>query len=299
MPDDDPDDDDTPDPLGPARPLLVTAVRLADRVTAAGDPGGAADVLACAARLARKVRGLGEVADFRLDRALSEAEEEEDDPKAAAAALRDGLESLLGDDDPPPEEPPADPLPQAQAFLGMAIALGAPAYNTGDKQGCYDVYAATAGMVLAVPDLPDEAAGKLREALDKCDELDDPDAQAWALRHAFDAVGEMGPGGAAFAPREVRAYLSMAIGVGTPAFNAGDRRGCYEVYATAARLLANATAVPDAVRAALRHALEAASVVPDVTRQALLLRETFDAVLSGPVEPDKDEETKPDPPAAS
>ncbi|MBX9626847.1 MAG: hypothetical protein K2X82_23810 [Gemmataceae bacterium] len=285
---DDADDGDDLDPVGPARPLLVAAVRLADRVADGGDPEGAADVLACAARLTRKVRGLGEVADFRLDRALDEAENETT-PKARLGALREGIESLMGDVE-GGEELPADPLPQAQALIGMAVGIGAPAYNTGDKQGCYEVYAATAGLVLGLPDLPEDAAAKLRDALDKSDGLDDPEAQAWALRHAFDAVGEMGPGGAGLAPREVKAYLAMAVGVGAPAFNLGDHRGCYEVYATAARLLVNSAAVPDAVKEPLQAALEKASTIPGVTRQAWVMREAFDALISdGAAEEGKEE----------
>ena len=285
--DDDADDGDDLDPVGPARPLLVAAVRLADRIAdAAGDPDGAADVLACAARLTRKVRGLGEVADFRLDRALDEAENETA-PKDRLGVLRDGIESLLGEVE-DGEELPTEPLPQAQALIGMAIGIGAPAYNTGDKEGCYEVYAAIAGLALGIPELPEEAAAKLRDALEKCDGLDDPEAQAWAMRHAFDAVGEMGPGGAGIAPREVKAYLAMAVGVGAPAFNLGDHRGCYEVYAAAARLLVNSSSVPDAVKAPLKTALETASTIPGVKAQVMVLREAFDALLTDSAEPPKE-----------
>lgn len=292
MADDDDDDDDAADdgdsldPVGPARPLLVAAVRLADRITDAGDPDGAADVLACAARLTRKVRGLGEVADFRLDRALDEAENEAT-PKDRLGTLREGIESLLSDIE-DGEALPEEPLPQAQALIGMAIGIGAPAYNTGDKQGCYDTYAATAGLVLGLPDLPAEAAAKLREGLDKADGMDDAEGRAWAMRHAFDAVGEMGPGGAGIAPREVKAYLAMAVGVGAPAFNLGDHRGCYEVYATAARLLVNSSSVPDAVKAPLKAALEAASTLPGTKAQVGVMREAFDALLTDSVEPDEE-----------
>lgn len=279
--DDDTDGDDTEnDPLGPARPLIATALRLADRVAPTGDDAGAAALLACAARLARKVRGLGEVADFRLDRALDEADNETD-PAAQAEALREGLESLLGDDPAADADPfPTEPLPAAQALIATAISIGAPAYNTGDRQGCFDTYACTARMVLAtVENLGDEPAARLRDALAKCDALDDPDEQAWAMRHAFDAVGDMGGAGDGVAPREVRALLAVAVSLGAPAFNLGDHRGCYEVYACTARLLVNSTAIPDDVKAALRGALERASTLNSVTRQAGVMREAFDALL--------------------
>jgi hypothetical protein len=280
MADEEPETDE-PDPLGPARPLLTTAVRLGTRA-AASDPAGGYALYACAARLARKVRGLGEVADFRLEQVLDEADNETD-PTAQVDTLRDGLESLLGDIEPEAETPSTDPLAAAQGFIAMAISIGAPAYNTGDHQGCYDVYSSTARMILAtLPGLPAEPAAKLRDALDQCNRLEDPDEQAWAMRHAFDAIGDMGAGAEGVTPREIKAVLSMAVSIGAPAFNLGDHRGCYEVYACTARLLANSAAVPDAVKQPLRQALERASVVPSVTRQAWIMREAFDALLEGP-----------------
>jgi hypothetical protein len=102
------------------------------------------------------------------------------------------------------------------------------------------------------------------------------------MRHAFDAVGEMGGGAAGIALGEVRALLSRAISIGAPAFNLGDHRGCYEVYACTARLLANSAAVPDAEKNLLREALARASVILSVTRQAWVMREAFDTILSAP-----------------
>src|SRR5262245_7117088 len=91
-------EDDGLDPLGPARPLLVTASRLATKVIATGDAQGAYELLACAARLTRKVKGLGEVADFRLERALDDAENA-DDPAEQADELQAAFDGLLGDED--------------------------------------------------------------------------------------------------------------------------------------------------------------------------------------------------------
>ncbi len=276
------DPDDENDPLGPVRPLLTAAVLLGTRAAAAGDHAGAHALYACSARLARKVRGLSEVADFRLERALDEADAETD-PTLQADMLREGLESLLGEDEDEEEPIPTEPLAAAHRFIGTAISIGAPAYNTGDQQGCFDVYACTARMILAtLPGLAPEPIAKLREALDQCDELDEPDKQAWAMRHAFDAVAEMGPGMAGVALNELRSLLARAISIGAPAFNMGDHRGCYEVYACTARLLANSAAVPDAQKQLIRDALSRASVVPSVTRQAWILREVFDAILGSP-----------------
>ncbi len=272
------DEDAAPDPLGPARPLLEAAVRLGARAAGAGDHAGSYALFACAVRLARKVRGLGEVADFRLERALDEADNEsEPAAQSERAARRVGIAARRRRPD--RRDGGGRPADRGAALIAQAISIGAPAYNTGDHQGCFDVYSCTARAVLAtVASLPEPAAAQLRDALAKCRELTDPDAQAWAMRHAFDAIGEMG-GGAGIAPRQVLALLSMAISLGAPAFNAGDHRGCYEVYACTARLLVNSAAAPDAVKDVLRAALTAASVVQNVTRQAWVMREAFDGLL--------------------
>ncbi|VTR98187.1 HtrA protease/chaperone protein OS=Myxococcus stipitatus (strain DSM 14675 / JCM 12634 / Mx s8) GN=MYSTI_02778 PE=4 SV=1 [Gemmata massiliana] len=277
-------DDEAPDPLGPARPLLVAANRLAARAAGTGDFAGSYALLACAVRLTRRVRGLSEVADFRLERATDEAENESA-PEAQNEALRDAIEALLGDAESPDEALPTDPLAAAQTLIGRAIAIGAPAYNTGDHQGCFDVYSCTARIVLAtVAQLPEPASAQLRDALAKCRELSDSDAQAWAMRHAFDAIGELGGAGGDITPRQVLALISMAISIGAPAFNAGDHRGCYEVYACTARLLVNSPAAPNNVKTTLRTALTDASTVLNVTRQAWIMREALDGLLGAEAE---------------
>jgi hypothetical protein len=278
-----------PGPLGPALPLILAAVDLGGRAAAAGDVAGAHDLYACAARLARKVRGVGEVADFRLERALDESESRPD-PAAGADSLRRAFESLL------PDEVPADPLPDdplaaAQHLIGAAISIGAPAYNTGDHRGCYDVYSCTARMIVATGTGPDAARDRLRQALDECAGLDDLGRQAWAMRHGFDAVLEMGgPAGPGLAPAEVRRLLATAIQIGAPAYNLGDARGCYEVYACTARLLVHSAGVPGEVKDRLRQALEESCVVPDVAKQAWVLRHAFDAALGARPDDDDAEE---------
>jgi hypothetical protein len=280
--------EDNGDSLGPARPLLVTAIRLGTRVADAGDSVGCYGLLACAARLARKVKGLGEVADFRLERALDDAEHA-GNAEEQVEELQSVLDGLVSEDE--EEAGPAiiaEPLAAMQTYIGMAISIGAPAYNTGDHQGCFDVYSATARMVLAtIPKGPDEARTKLQAALDACNKLEDPNEQAWAMRHAFDAIGEMGDG-PPLSIREVQLYLSLAIRLGAPAFNAGDHRGCYETYACAARFLVNAGGTPEELKSVLRAALEAASIELNVTRQAWVMREAFDSLL--PQDDDDDDE---------
>ncbi len=277
------DEQGGPDSLGPARPILATALRLAALASGHGDHEGGHALAACAARLARKVRGLGEVADFRLERALDAAEAEAA-PAAQLASLREGLEALLGDTD--EDEPDVgEPLARAQSLIEQAISIGAPAYNTGDLRGCYGVYSCTARAILAIlPGLPEPAAARLRGALEACRRMTDPDEQAWAMRHAFDAVAGLGGTAEGVAPARARDTLAVAISIGAPAFNLGDHRGCYEVYACTARLLVNSPSMPADVRDPLRHALERASTEPNVTRQAWIMREAFDALLGDAVE---------------
>ena len=275
------DDTDSPDPLGPARPLLAAALRLGGRATGSGDHAGAYALFACAAKLARKVRGLGEVADFRLERALDDAEGE-GEPDAQAEELQAGLESLVGeDDDPDPEPLPDAPLAAAQALIGQAISHRRAGVQHRRPPGLFRrvrLHRARGPRHRRRP-ARRPAADRLRGALDKAAELDDPDAQAWAMRHAFDAVGDMAGSGESVPPQQLRVLLSMAIAIGAPAYNGGDHRGCYDVYACTARLLVNTPAAPDTMRDALRTALAEASIVPNVTRQAWIMREAFNALL--------------------
>jgi hypothetical protein len=274
--------DDESYPLGPAVPLVQAAVELGGRAAAAGDSAGAYDLYACAARLARRVRGLSEVADFRLERALDEAESPSD-PADGAAILRRAFDALLPDGEPAPV--PDDPLAATQRFIELAISIGAPAYNLDDRQGCYDVYSCTARMILATLTGAEAAQARLRKALEECATLKEPDKQAWAMRHGFDAVLEMtGAAGPALTPNDVRRFLATAISIGAPAFNLGDTRGCYEVYACTARLLVYSASVADAIKVRLRKSLEQAAVIPEVARQAWIMRHAFDAILGTTLE---------------
>ena len=80
-------------------------------------------------------------------------------------------------------------------------------------------------------------------------------------------------------PDLLRAYLALAIQIGAPAYNGGDHRGCYEVYACAARMLIRSVKGLDTEKAQLREALERCAVEVDVDQQAWIMRRAFDAVL--------------------
>jgi hypothetical protein len=81
-----------------------------------------------------------------------------------------------------------DELRAIALTLADAIQRGAPAYNSGDAAGCYDVYADAARQV--VSDHPSclGASRALAEGLDRAAGLEDVDARAWAMRDAFDGL---------------------------------------------------------------------------------------------------------------
>ena len=77
----------------------------------------------------------------------------------------------------------------------------------------------------------------------------------------------------------VRYYLASAIQIGAPAYNHGDHRGCYEVYACTARLLLQAVEGAEEPKKLLKEALQRCATTVDVNQQAWIMRHTFDALL--------------------
>jgi S1-C subfamily serine protease len=72
--------------------------------------------------------------------------------------------------------------------LEEAIKHGAPIFNAGDAQGCYELYEKTSlrvvGGLKSCPGLRETLLGGLTLA----NHAQEPKAKAWALRHAFDRV---------------------------------------------------------------------------------------------------------------
>lgn len=76
--------------------------------------------------------------------------------------------------------------------LGEAVEVGAPLYNQGNFEACFHIYEGAA-MDLERR-LPKRCAGPRRalgEGRARAAKLDDPSAQAWALRDTFDALFEL------------------------------------------------------------------------------------------------------------
>ena len=76
-------------------------------------------------------------------------------------------------------------------LITTALTLGVPAFNQGDHQGCYEVYADAARSILASPSrMPPKTASLLACALEEAQEPPAPSDKAWTLRRALDAVME-------------------------------------------------------------------------------------------------------------
>lgn len=81
-----------------------------------------------------------------------------------------------------------DSVESIATSLMEAIQVGAPAYNEGDIEGCYRLYAHTAEQIIAErPDCPG-AQRALREGLHRCEQLESVDDKAWAMRDTFDGL---------------------------------------------------------------------------------------------------------------
>jgi hypothetical protein len=274
------------DPLGAARSLLAAAIRIGDR--AGDDHRGRYELYACTARLVLQTVKGADGARQQLREALQQSAALADADQQARTLRRvfDELAPGAAEAEGPPEPAgPDEALEVIRWYIGLAIHIGAPAYNTGDHRGCYEVYACTARMLLQTVDGADDAKERLRKALERCATLGDANQRAWAMRHAFDAIC-----GAPADPLEaLRAYLAMAIQIGAPAYNHGDHRGCYEVYACTARMLLHAIEGADEAKKLLKRALKRCRASEDVTERAWIMRNAFDAILGdapGP-EPEK------------
>jgi hypothetical protein len=74
-------------------------------------------------------------------------------------------------------------------MLGEAIEAGAPLYNEGKPGACYHVYdGAASDLGRRLPPTCRGAARALADAQRRAASLDDPVAQAWAMRDAFDGL---------------------------------------------------------------------------------------------------------------
>jgi serine/threonine protein kinase len=88
-----------------------------------------------------------------------------------------------------PVETPVDPL--AAERIRATIQVGAPTYNSGDHQGCYEIYKETAEELLTdvlQVESATAAAARLRTALLRAQAMRSPTYAAWEIRYAFDDI---------------------------------------------------------------------------------------------------------------
>jgi serine protease Do len=69
-----------------------------------------------------------------------------------------------------------------------AISRGAPMYNKGDHQGCFDTYQATALKIVGKLQACKGVKETLLGAVTTANRMDKPSEKAWAMRHAFDRI---------------------------------------------------------------------------------------------------------------
>jgi hypothetical protein len=270
-----------PDELGAARLPMTTAFLLASPMIASGDFRGSHEVLACTARLILRAIPDLEVLKPELE-AVLETSDLEPEPRHRSEQLQAFFSQHLGPlPDLSDDEESLEPLDRMQGWISNAIALGAPAYNLGLHRGACEVYSATARMILGSFSEPTTALERLRLALLEIGRISDERQQAWVLRDAFDDVLRMRtPTQVRDTPmQERKLFISMAIQIGAPAYNMGDHRGCYEVYATVARLLLGTLDASHREAEVLRDALQKAAIIGDVTEAAWIMRRTFDSIL--------------------
>lgn len=83
-----------------------------------------------------------------------------------------------------PSEPPF--LEETTAgLIQRAILAGAPRYNAGDHQGCFEIYRGLAHTILSKP-VGAAIEARLRAALDRGSQRSNVTLSAWELRYAFD-----------------------------------------------------------------------------------------------------------------
>ncbi|MFO0551245.1 MAG: serine/threonine-protein kinase [Polyangiaceae bacterium] len=103
-----------------------------------------------------------------LDRILSES----DRPSSAPASIA----------------PSRSNITEATALGAIyeAIDRGAPLYNAGDHQGCYELYRGVAERIVSTPSTAVAVAARLTAAIQRAQRAPNPTTAAWELRYAFD-----------------------------------------------------------------------------------------------------------------
>ena len=179
--------------------------------------------------------------------------------------------------------------------ISAAIGVGAPTFNKGDHKDCYEKYKETGEEILKNCTLSG-IQEQLRSAMELANKQSSFTEQAWTMRHAFETilVGNIDTSnftesdkeellkstGTEMNYEEACHNISTAIGRGTPMFNAGDHRGCYNTYKQTAEKIVERCSVA-IVQQKLSLALSLAEEKPTFTDKAWTIRHSFDAIKRG------------------
>ncbi len=189
--------------------------------------------------------------------------------------------------------------------IKTAISVGAPAYNEGNIEGCYQTYATTAKAIdREVPGClgPREA---LMAGVRKAEKLDSVDAQAWAMRDAFDGVLDLLDRGretnaslpappsrqvpvhrlklldgcSGDGARRIQRAIGDAIDVGAPLYNQGHLEACFRIYEGAALEIDRRVPGCAGPKQALRAGLKESTRRDSWADKAWAMRDAFDGLL--------------------
>ena len=72
--------------------------------------------------------------------------------------------------------------------IQAAISVGAPTYNQGDHQGCFDIYRQKASELAAQHSSCTALAGFLREGVARSNSQKSATDSAWSMHYTFDAI---------------------------------------------------------------------------------------------------------------
>jgi hypothetical protein len=185
------EDEEDEEEYGDPSYYLGAGLELSARAETVGDQAGCCETLICVAQMVLATVALHPDVEGHLS-GLVERAFARPDYAAQIRTLRTGFKQMLSghtrDDllDLPRRSDP--PLQIIQRYIELAIEVGAPAYDSGDQHGCYQVYAALARAILAAFRDERDVCATLDKALKKSARQQSASTQAWTMRHAFDEV---------------------------------------------------------------------------------------------------------------
>lgn len=177
--------------------------------------------------------------------------------------------------------------------ISAVIGIGAPTFNKGDHKDCYKKYKEAGEKILKNCTL-NGIQQQLHSAIELANKQSSFTRQAWIMRNAFEMIllGNIDTAnftesdkeellktiGTEMDYKEACHSISTAIDQGTPMFNAGDYRGCYDAYRQTAKKIVKHCSVA-IVQQKLTSALSLAETQSSLFDRAWTMRHSFDAII--------------------